>query len=141
MEKIHLGQLNVDYVNKEVETEGILTGIKKQEKKLLRIKYRCPNCEKIATKKEERGKIPKPTKCSCGNSKNFEEIYREEIYEQRILLYGFKVYLRSKNPIKHVDNIKRISRVKVRGIVQAEFKRGSDRGEFIILADKIERVL
>jgi DNA replicative helicase MCM subunit Mcm2 (Cdc46/Mcm family) len=136
--------LKKEDIGKKVEIVGVIKEKKNPYLRNISVKFECPSCGCVMSVLQMEDKFREPTRCSCGRRGGFKIISKEVQEFQDLILkekdsgFEFKVYLGEEKLIKKAKEFKKDSEVKVTGELGDEFKKGSNKGDFIIKAENIE---
>jgi predicted RNA-binding Zn-ribbon protein involved in translation (DUF1610 family) len=135
--------ISKDDADKVKEIRCSITELNSPYIKIKSVRFECPNCGSILKVDQIDEKYREPSRCSCGWKKSFSELSKEEIEAQDIIvteqstLEMFKVYLEGKELLNKVKSTIGNGVFTLRGLVQIEYKKRSNKGRIVILAEDI----
>ncbi len=135
--------LKKEDIGKKVEIIGRIKEKKNPYLKVTSAKFECPSCGCVMSVIQTEEKFREPPRCSCGRRGGFKVISKEMQEVQDLIMldkesnFEFKVYLGSEKLINKAKEFKKGDEIKVNGLLGDEFKKGSNKGDFIITADEM----
>lgn len=130
-------------LNQEREIECVVLSAGKPYLKIISVKYECPACGTVLSCIQLDDKLREPNRCSCGRRSGFTIIEQDTIEAQEIIIadtlnnfYEYKVYVETRELIDEFLSFRKIT--SLFGEIKDEYKRGSNKGEFVIYAKKFK---
>lgn len=130
-------------IGKERKFEGYVEKIFKPYPKIVKATFECPSCGSVISVLQTEFYFREPTRCSCGRRSGFKIINTDIEDRQEIIIYDNKTEFDYKVRFEDIKKLKKIREemgIKLKGIVDLEFFRGSTKGEFTINATEIKHI-
>ena len=83
---LRLRDIRCEHLEKIISVKGYLVDYTEVRPRIVSAKFKCPSCGAILEVSQLDEKFREPSKCSCGYSDYFEELSKEMIDMQRIVL-------------------------------------------------------